>query len=311
MIADERIFSKPIRGLNRWSTGVLSLCFILLIKLINNYGLRTFATVSRRFGLIPASLDTFNTSLYVNPNSLGKFVVLSVFCLLSVLKYEEKHGMRIVAYITCLLTFGLMSGSRAFLLVFSLLATIYALEVFLNFRSNKRIAMTMLAAALVVSFFIFSYMDSTVDMLNKRLASEDVSGGRFGIYQEYIDQLKGSFYLLFGSGMQEYPKKYNIGASSHNLFVEVISMWGLIGLVIVGVWFISLYKALNLSKHVSKSGRSMLHYLPLIGLFLHAQVGQFFLSYYSTLPTLILAYMTVNYGHDKQNLKSDLPEHIA
>lgn len=295
VITNDRLVENYKSIIYSWTIGFGSFCTILLIKYIYNFGINNFATIVRRFGWIPASLDSSATTLLINPNALGKLVILTVFCLLTLFKYEKKHSWLHMFLVMYFMAFGLMSGSRSFLLVFALLMLIYFIEIILTMKDNTKLLIFSLIVVVVMSYFAINYMESTLNMVSKRLQSKNISGSRFDIYKQYFEAMKNSFYLIFGSGMQDYNLKYNITMSSHNFFIEVISIWGIIGLNIVIVWFISLYKSLKISKNISIKNKTILHYLPLMGLFLYAQTGQFFISYYHTLPTLIVAFINIKY----------------
>lgn len=282
-----------------WTMGFGSFCTILLIKYIYNFGLSNFSTIVRRFGWIPASLDSETTTLLINPNALGNLVILTVFCLLTLLKYEKKYSISIIIGIVYFISFGLMSGSRSFLLVFFIVSLIYLIEVMLNIKKNKKMFIFLLIAIIITSFIAINYMESTLNMITKRIQNEDITGSRFDIYKQYYNAIRNSPYIIFGSGMQDNSYKYGLDSSTHNFFIEIISIWGIIGLVIVFIWFSLLYKSLKISKNISIKKKTFLHYLPLLGLFLYAQTGQFFISYYHTLPILIIAFGNIKYFDDK------------
>ena len=298
-ISNYKLNNNYVSILFSWCIGLLSLCLILLVKYVYSFGINSFTVAVRRFGWIPASLDTSSTSLLINPNSLGKLVTLTVFCLLAVLKYERKYKAQILILVIGLVGFGLMTGSRSFLLVFAVLSILYMQEIMLNINQNKKMFKFLIITAILALILMTTYMDSTFKMIAQRIEEVDFSGSRFEIYRKYINVLKTSPYLVYGSGMQDYNLKYDFEMSSHNYFIEVISIWGIIGLIISFYWFVSLYKSLDLSKNFSIRNKTILHYLPLFGLFLYAQVGQFFVSYYHTLPTLILAFLNIKYVEKK------------
>lgn len=280
-----------------WCLGFASFCGILLFKYILQYGISNFAVVVRRFGWVPGTIEAGSTNLLINPNALGKLVILTVFCLLTVLQLEKKFTMRISSLIMYFVTFGILSGSRGFALVGIILLFFYGLEIILNIKKNKRLALILAIAAVVIFLFAVSYMQTTLEMFSSRIASQDISGSRFDIYQDYIKVLSSSLYLVFGSGMQEYPNKFQLNISSHNFFIEVISIWGVIGLLLVSLWFVSLYNSMNITNSMYK--RTVLPYLPLLCIFLTAQIGQFFISYYNTFPTLMLAFLNIKYAYLK------------
>lgn len=277
-----------------WCVGLAAFCSILLFRYVYRFGISNFMKSVRRFGWVAGTLDKTSTTLLVNPNTLGKLVILTVFCLLTMLKFEKKHILITSFMIIYFTLFGIMSGSRGFALVGLILLFMYISELLFNLRSNKKEILILTVVVVVITIFATNYMKSTLDIFSKRMQSKDISGSRFKIFKQYIQALSESPYIIFGSGMQNYTEKYNISYSTHNIFIEVVCIWGIIGLFIVSLWFISLYKSMNIKKGIIKG--TIIPYLPLLGLFLKAQSGQFFISYYHVFPTLILAFLNVKYA---------------
>ncbi|GEM_PF-4405645 len=282
-----------------WCLGLASFCGILLLKYIYKFGIGNLSLAVRRFGWVPNTLDVVSTSLLINPNALGKLVVLTVFCLLTVVRFEKKYIKLITFSIIYFILFGIMTVSRGFLLNFLVLSIVFILEMLCNISQNKKLLFITIIVIILIFTIVIKFMESTLNMFSERLQSEDISGSRFKIFSMYLNYLKCSPYLILGSGMQDYTDKFNMEASSHNIIIEVISIWGIVGLAIVVLWFISLYKSLNVNKKVFNKSRTVLPYLPLVGLMLSAQAGQFFISYYDTFPTLILAFLCIKYGERK------------
>jgi hypothetical protein len=303
-ISNEKLRPSFVKLVFSWCIGFGSLCGILMVKYVHLFGLSNFNSIIRRFGWIPDSLSASSTALIINPNLLGRLSILSVFCLLNILKFEQKHTKKIILISLYFITFGLLSGSRSFLLIMSILTLIYIIEIILNLKSNKNMGVVLFVTGVVLIIFTTKFMGTTIDMLSQRVQSENITGSRDIIYANYIDTLSNSFYVIFGSGMQDYTAKFNIInsniiSSTHNVILEVFAIWGIIGFIIVTKLFISIYKSLKIRKSILK--RTCLPYLPLLGLFLSAQFGQFFISYYHTLPTLILGFVSIKYADEKTN----------
>lgn len=309
IITSEKLHLNFIPLIFSWSLGLASLCGILFLKYANQYGLSNLTSSIRRFGYMSSQFDTSSTSLLINPNTLGKLVFLTVFCLLTVLVFEKKFRFLISFLIFYFIIFGIFTGSRSFLLISIILLIIYTIEMVIKIRKNIKVLLTMIITSLIIIFFVTNNMQDTLEMFSARIESDNITGSRDKIYKEYTDTLINSPNIIYGVGMQEYVTKYNainnnIVSSSHNVFIEVIAIWGLLGMIIVCSLFITLYKSMKIKRNLIY--KSFLPFLPLFGLFLSAQFGQFFISYYDTFPTLILTFINIKYADSKLREEKDL-----
>lgn len=296
-ISNEKLRGNFYHLILSWSLGLASFCSILLVKYIYQFGINNFVKLMRRFGWVSNLTDISSTSLLINPNTLGKLIILTTFSLLTLIKFENKHSKKLVLLIIYLNIFGLLTASRGFLLVLAILLFAYVIEIFINIKTNKKMAIILLVILVLVLSFSVRYIKPTLDLLRRRIESGNISGSRFEIYQGYLSALLVSPYIIFGSGMQEYTDKFNIDSSAHNVFIEVVSIWGIIGLFIVILLFIVLYKSMKIKKNLFII--TILPYLPLLGLLLKAQTGQFFISYYHVFPTVIFTFLNVKYADTK------------
>lgn len=291
--------------LRAWCLGFGSFCFILFTKYINNFGISNFTTIVRRFGWIPNSLETSSTMLSINPNTMGKLVILTIFCLITMMNLTDIFTIQTLIEIIYFLVFGLMTGSRTFLLVVFILFSIYSLELMFNAKENFKKILILSLVLLLITIIVNKYMQNTLVMISSRFEQSDLSGGRFETYKLYISSLNNYFlFLIFGSGMQNYNYKHGILNSSHNLFIEIISIWGIIGFILVFYWMLNLFEFSKMEKNKLSKNKYLYKFLPLLSLFLYSQTGQFFISYYHTLPTLVLAFLNIQYA-SKVNLCKD------
>jgi len=303
-ISDKKIKYDYVNLVLSWSYGLFAFLTILFFKYVSYYGFIDVFQGLRRFGIVHGE-TTDSISLMINPNGLGRLVILTVFCLITIFKFEGKYMLRIFMLIIYFTVFGFLSGSRSFILIFTLLWIMYIGELVFNIRDNKKNMLWIIFIIIILVFLIYNYMEPVLNMLISRFKSENITGSRILIYKKYLEVLMNSpLYLILGSGMQDYSNKYGVrlsyyseNVSSHNVILEVISMWGLIGLFIVLLLILTLYKSICIKKNLVK--RTLLPFLPALGLFLSAQFGQFFNGFYYSFPTLVLVFLNIKYVYLK------------
>lgn len=282
-----------------WSIGLFALCGIIFMKYVDYYGLSSVLISMKRLGVLPGE-DVMSTALMINPNGLGRLITITIFCLLTIFKFEKKYSSILISVVVYFIIFGLLSGSRSFVLVFGITFFIYLIELSFNISKNIKKLTLLAVTTVILSVFVVTYMGSVLDLVAARFADDNITGSRDIIYSQYISKLEDSpLYLLFGSGMQDYSQKYHVidytgeYASSHNVILEIVSIWGLTGLFIITLLVLTLYQSLNIKNRILKN--TVLAYLPMIGLFLSVQSGQFFIGYYNSLPVLVLVLLNIKY----------------
>lgn len=126
--------------------------------------------------------------------------------------------------------------------------------------------------------------------------NDDISNGRFDIWQIYIDKLKNNTGLFFfGGQLNEYANMM-----AHNMFLEIFAGYGLLGTVIV-IW---MYSAVfvEIRKSILRFGKNtnirVLGFLPLVIIFITGMASHSLLNTEPTLDFCIGVAMIYLYGEN-------------
>lgn len=245
---------------------LISFCFLLLLTLRNREDfislLLGFLLIGSIFTLagLP-NIITFSggrsTVLGVGYNTLGRFMFMVTVCsLLIVFLYKKKSFLRLWIFFVIIITLLLivMSGSRGSylgiiiclisLLVFNFKRVIKTIN---NFKYTKHIFYVMLLMFIMGFFF----SDQILYFYNSRFLFlfSDVQGGTAVSIRK--DMFKEAFNLflekpILGNGLDSFPYYSNYNIYPHNIFLEVATELGLIGLIllllIIVIGFICLFK---------------------------------------------------------------------
>ncbi|UTB77167.1 hypothetical protein A2I62_00615 [Staphylococcus carnosus] len=199
---------------------------------------------------------------------------------------------------------GLLTLSRTFLLVMALVMLIY---LFTSVGARNIFSIfTFIAVILIFIIILYSNEGLYDSLYNRIFETDDISGSRFLIYSQYTAILFSHFsILLFGVGMQNYMEKFSeldnlINQSTHNVLLEVLSSWGVIGLLIVIILFSLIIMQSKVKK--LKNSKRIIILLPFLVVVLSAFFGQFFISYYHTFSitifSLVILYSDGVINHD-------------
>jgi|LSQX01.2.fsa_nt_gb hypothetical protein len=201
------------------------------------------------------------SGLINNPNHYTLSVNLVCMALLSYLVAKKARFIDVV-FLIFLLIFGIYSLSKSF--VFGLMVSIVISFVYLLRHNPARWVkigvMGFVVSAIVLQFIDTEYIKTLVDrvLISDSQDINSYTTGRYAIFKMYLFYLSENVrVLILGNGM------FNpLERESHNLFIEMIYSFGIVGtLFIVGTY-------LNLSRaglKVRKLGRrSILNYAPLL-----------------------------------------------
>lgn len=244
------------------------------------YSLLIFA-ISAIFSFIYSALNEFNSNTLSNVGEIfsgnmrvggfgfnvNRFAGVAIIIVSSIsLAMRRKRINPFILYIIFIVfcIIGLLSGSRSFLLSFTLL--ILTLLFVLPFNKENRTIkyLTVIFLSLFL-FFFFSYyffFENLIESINSRISAERLMGiTRGDIFNFYFIQLiSDPSIFLFGRGIYSYPYILSDGSSPHNLILEPFLAWGFIGTVLL----INFLKQiiLNCSLTSNENRYSMLTLLP-------------------------------------------------
>ncbi len=257
--------------------------------------------VAMSLGTISSSL----VSLLINGFSVGRFSVtqssgknqLGILCgmciafLLMHIIQEKKKILPKMALIIFLVYFGLLTISRTFFIM--LVITILWIGLYAVLGSKKKLQSVFIAIFVTGSiYFAFTYIPFFKEMINNLFLRMDAletdgGGGRFALWQEYLRVFFSSTKnTLFGIGNY---LDYGLTQVAHNMWMEMLTQYGMVGFPIILATFISGIKEISISHERIK--RHWFSFLPLLlfftmSFFSHSPVGvvntiYFFLAVYA------------------------------
>jgi len=159
---------------------------------------------------------------------------------------------------------GSLSGSRSFFITYILL-----IVIILFFLSNKQeyksIKIFMfLTVFLIICFSIinYGYLENQINEIDERSKFEKIGGySRLDLVLYYVKYLfSNPGVLLFGYGINSYFYKVGYVLFPHNLIIEPFMAWGLVGVIILIMFFYQLVLSNSLSS--GKQHISLLTVLP-------------------------------------------------
>lgn len=226
-----------------------------------------------------------------DPNILAVEVafVLSYLC---VNYYSSNNSSKLLFLLSIIILsiISLFCGSRMGLI---LLAFVLVMSVLLNLGSFRKSTLLVVVFGLAIGVFLFSETGKTIiDALMFRSEvlenNDDVSNGRFEIWESYIKLFNSDPFLwFFGLGNQF---KYGITDQAHNVFIEDIAAFGVIGMIMLYFTYLNIYKKqLRLSNYYNETRRGLLYKLP----FLVPLIGGLTLHSYLSIMNITMLYLGV------------------
>ncbi|MBX0357720.1 hypothetical protein [Halobacillus sp. Nhm2S1] len=246
------------------SIGVIGAC-ISSETLMKYPHMRGFINVSTWDSLGLTRLSGFNG----DPNYYSAQILVAIAGLLIILLTKRSIPLLLLTLpqLSALIYFGLQSISKMFLFILIILIGLWgvALIHLLGIVKSKKY-LVLLSVVCIIGFFIFlNNSKELIDMYLIRFELSNnvnsLSSGRSNIAIKYLIFFENNLLdLLFGQG---YTEKYPaFGKSSHNVIIEIIYQFGVVGSILLIVWIYYLNKSVLLKKK--------------------------FFSYFTILPTLIL-----------------------
>lgn len=143
-----------------------------------------------------------------------------------------------------LIACGVLTYSKTFFLMLLFLVAVYLVWQFWNKKVFRGFMLT-LCVLLVGSVLLFSDNSPFAVVLTRLFSSSDVGDlttGRSEVFVKYFEAITDSVgSALFGAGLAA----DNMGRDPHNLFIEMLYYVGVVGFVLMVVYYGSLIKAIN------------------------------------------------------------------
>ena len=176
--------------------------------------------------------------LFADPNYFGACVILA-FCIMFLLFTVKKiKGLQFFVGTILIATFGLMTLSKTFFIIFVFCTIAYLLMMF-----NKRSLIVCLGFCLLIFVVIILFNSGNIAVLEsikERFDSADnlneLTTGRSNLWILYFNKIfESPLSFLFGYGF-EAPLIQGMG--SHNLFLEILYHTGFFGFIALGMFVI-------------------------------------------------------------------------
>ncbi len=264
IFSDKRINKKKIyiNGIQSLTLGIIISSLITII--INPYML------DRRFSL-------------TTEQSTNTLAILSIFALANILMMIQNKHFVVGKLWSCLsfllIVIGILTRSKTF--IFGCLIVLIWMLIFSTYKHSEKSKIIKLLIFIVLLFIITinikpEFTNLIVNVIDRVINPKhgDISTGRLNIWRAYFNKISTEgFVLLFGSGTN---MNQDIGMLPHNLYIEQLYLFGIIGYFLIIPMFIitakSIYKN-NSNLKVSLYGVLPIVLILVISFFTHSFIG--------------------------------------
>lgn len=215
----------------------------------------------------------------------------------SVLLMKNNKGMSFFSYtvvVVVSMAICLICGSRN---GFLLLLILFASMIVLNLNDKRFVKSVVILVTIILlitialnTSFVQMYISGIQHRLDLLEQSGNVSNGRYDIWNEYISVFNNSIWLWF-LGLGTYSN-YGLAYMAHNMFIEDISNYGIIGMLILyyayARIFFTVYKV-NMSVRNCVGRPRLFGVIP----FIIPLVGGLTLHSMTSLPNTLMLYIGV------------------
>ena len=246
-IQSSDVFSTYLKFLLSMSIGVVTVAMPLeKIKLTLNYIIIINVVYSLLLLLMPrlASVSMENGLNYLNA-TLPLGTALTITLIRSLNAVSNKGGVVIsVVWIVCsALFFAALVGfvARGVLLFPPLIA---ALTFLFMEKEHKFVAWLLLPLFFVVLYFFYEYyMSNATDYAASRMMNliESSEGeDRWRLWSKSINEMFDKIWFVFGGGIDAFRYNSSIHYYPHNIFIQIIGEYGLVGIIIsiLTLWYV-------------------------------------------------------------------------
>lgn len=193
-----------------------------------------------RFGNVFLYNNTIHYSMYDNENNIGFFALAGILSSLVLLEKTKNKKYLIVTALQLII--GLLTQSRAFILSLFSIILVFLFKSLAHSRiTAKKIGYAgIVTTILVLMIFIFREpLQIIINNINARFASTNFSSDRGDLFLGYLNYWMSDLVtFIFGIGTQNINIITGISNTTHNGLIDILICFGLIGLIIIGLfWF--------------------------------------------------------------------------
>lgn len=223
-----------------------------------------FKTIDSLF-VINNTIDRFSGASE-DPNYFAFMLVMSIIFTLYLIE-ENRNKILLKYFLIVFFTYmGLLTQSRIYIVLILLVYGLRGISI-LTFKIKLK-ANTVIIICLTL-LFISLYSNNIMDILGNVISRfetdsvSDLTSGRNIIFSNYLDYYKSSpLVSLFGIGIIKYNIRSGMYIYAHNLYIELLVSFGIIGLILVFIMFLLFaYKY-----KISSNGKKVLFVLLVFGI---------------------------------------------
>lgn len=220
--------------------------------------LSIFPTIKRYITVDSANGFSRITGFYGDPNYYAAHITAAISGIILLLPREKKVGRRAILAILFLLLLycGLLSVSKSFFLIAVSMFLLWFVEiVFARGKVSNKV--TMIAAFAILFVFVLSstlFTDLLDHAIDRIIISggnlSDLTTGRVDLWKSYMSYFEEEpLVMIFGRGC---TSKLVQNRASHNILIQIIYQFGLLGAVIITSWICLYMRMIMKSVNVRK-----------------------------------------------------------
>ena len=287
--------------------GVILLCGVIMIATLEDAPsdwLTRFARGAFRFGE-KHSVDMEGMMLSLNANSLAYYSITGIAC--GIFCAERSKGLQRLLYIAMGVfsaVVGFLTVSRSWVLVAVICLLLYILS---KLRSPKQF----LTLAMVLGVLVavgYAFLTKNPELMNGfvvRFEDDTVEsgGGRTKMFLLYMNAfLDNPRAVLMGAGVTQYKTQFDVVGSVHNGTQQILVCYGIPGFIIM---MVGLVRPIFAALGAGKGKRTVINWLPILGVVLFVQTIQFLNPLMLMLPYVIGIYALRAGGKSNENLSDN------
>lgn len=294
-----------------WLFGLLSACTIFYTKYILRFGLAYALSFSAGIGL-NSELDSIYT-YNMHPNMLSRLcgITLSIIVIMLLMHRHTQIPIARLPYICIaglLCFFGFLTGSMSFYLMLSIIAVFTIIAVLKDFKTMRAVKTFLFILCIVLIGIVVMQLWFPNALLRafRDLGSQDISTGRFTIWLKCLYVfMKAPWICITGIGLQDYHdvmiSMFQMDTDLlHNVVLEVILAWGIIGVFLISSILYGIYKE---KIHSTLMCTQWIGIVPLAVMAVVFLTGNFFYGYYMNFSFLMITIIFAAYVNTSMQLQ--------
>ena len=231
---------KLIDAVKIYILGIVFIGMITVYMTIYLYGVSALFSGSNSLGRLLSGYSTGGMMTNNNRNALGTNMAIAMAYLLIMLdKRIIKRAIGLIGIISCAILI-IMTRSRSAFVNLGIIVGFWTV-ITTTKRGRKGTSFAILAFLVLGILAIRQYLpDIWNGVVSRFIDQDDISNGRILINSQYINILRSDpKCLLFGYGALTYSNITNVINSPHNMFVDILISWGVIGCILLLVFLLS------------------------------------------------------------------------